>query len=250
LELGSIINGRIKSITNFGAFVDVGGIDGLLHISEMSWHKIDHPSEVFEVGQDVEVYVKEFDKEGKKISLGYRREENNPWFSAEEKYASGNIVKARIVRILPFGAFVNLEQGIDALVHISQISNKRLETPADVLKEGMEVEVAIIDIDIEKRKINASIKAVNPIDPEVTEEEAVAAAEKESEVSEDRPKRPSSAPKKRKPGLKSQDKLPTSHKEDFNNTLGDLFAGLSMEEQAEEDAAEEETPETEESTEE
>ncbi len=249
LELGSIINGRIKSLTNFGAFVDVGGIDGLLHISEMSWHKIDHPSEIFEVGQDVEVYVKEFDKEGKKISLGYRREENNPWYTAEEKYASGNIVKAKIVRILPFGAFVNLEQGIDALVHISQISNKRLETPADVLKEGMEVEVAIIDIDIEKRKINASIKAVNPIDPERTDEEEAAIAEKQAEMSADRPRRTSSAPKKRKPGLKGSDRLPTSHTEDFNNTLGDLFAGLSVEEPVEEEAETEAEADTEETPE-
>ena len=242
LELGSIINGRIKSLTNFGAFVDVGGIDGLLHISEMSWHKIDHPSEIFEIGQDVEVYVKEFDKDAKKISLGYRREEDNPWFHADEKYASGNVVSAKIVRILPFGAFVNLEQGIDALVHISQISNKRLETPADVLKEGMVVEVAIIDIDTEKRKINASIKAVNPIDPEVTEEEKAAESEKEAD---DKPRR---TPRKRKSGLRSGNKLPTSHTEDFNNTLGDLFAGLAIDEEAEEEVSEE--PEAEEAVEE
>ncbi|MCK5759069.1 MAG: bifunctional 4-hydroxy-3-methylbut-2-enyl diphosphate reductase/30S ribosomal protein S1 [Clostridiales bacterium] len=232
VEKGSIINGRIKSLTNFGAFVDVGGIDGLLHITEMSWHKIKHPSDLFEVDQDVEVYVKDFDKDAKKISLGYRREEDNPWYVAEERYASGNVVKAEVVRILPFGAFVRLERGIDALVHISQISNKRLTTPGEVLKEGMEVEVAIIDIDMEKRKINASIKAVNPMDPVYTEEEM-----KEREEAEEvrrksgdvRPNRKSSsAPRKRRPALRGEDRLPTSHREDLNNTMADLFAGLDI----------------------
>ena len=229
VEKGSIINGRIKSLTNFGAFVDVGGIDGLLHITEMSWHKIKHPSDLFEVDQDVEVYVKDFDKEAKKISLGYRREEDNPWYVAEEKYASGNIVKAEVVRILPFGAFVRLERGIDALVHISQISNKRLTTPGEVLKEGMEVEIAIIDIDMEKRKINASIKAVKPIDPEYSEEE-LKAKEEESATREtggsDRPRKPST--RKRKPALRGDDRLPTSHREDLTNTMADLFAGLEI----------------------
>lgn len=241
VEKGSIINGRIKSLTNFGAFVDVGGIDGLLHITEMSWHKIKHPSDLFTVDQDVEVYVKDFDKEGKKISLGYRREENNPWYSAEEKYASGTIVKTEVVRILPFGVFVRLEKGIDALVHISQISNKRLNTPNEVLKEGMVVEVAIIDIDIEKRKINASIKAVNPIDPEYSEEELVVKEESAVKVKEEAPKpKKASAPssssasaaaKKRRPALRSEDKLPTSHREDLNNTMASLFEGLELPEE-------------------
>ena len=235
VEKGSIINGRIKSLTNFGAFVDVGGIDGLLHITEMSWHKIKHPSELFEVDQDVEVYVKDFDKEAKKISLGYRREEDNPWYTAEEKYASGNIVKTEVVRILPFGAFVRLEKGIDALVHISQISNKRLATPGEVLKEGMEVEVAIIDIDIEKRKINASIKAVKPMDPEVSEAE-MKVAEVAKSSGDDTPRKTT---RKRKPGFRGEDRLPTSHREDLNNTMADLFAGLEIAETKEAKAIEE-----------
>ncbi len=247
LEIGSVINGRIKSLTNFGAFVDVGGIDGLLHITEMSWTKIDHPSDMFEVDQDVVVYVKDFDREEKKISLGYKREEDNPWYDAEEKYASGNIVKAKIVRILPFGAFVRLEEGIDALVHISQISNKRLATPDEVLSEGMEVDVAIVDVDIEKRKINASIKAVKPIDPEVSEEEKEAAENETTGSDEQKPKR---APRKRKASSRSGDRLPTSHKEDFNNTLGDLLSGIDLEsEEADEDKTTEEVEEKTEETE-
>lgn len=237
LEIGSVINGRIKSLTNFGAFVDVGGIDGLLHITEMSWTKIDHPSDMFEVGQDVVVYVKDFDREEKKISLGYKREEDNPWYDAEEKYASGNIVKAKVVRILPFGAFVNLEEGIDALVHISQISNKRLGTPDEVLKEGMEVEVAIVDVDIEKRKINASIKAVEPMDPEPTEDEKTEVGEESSTgPSEKKTGKPSTT--KRRKSTRSKDRLATSHREDFNNTLGDLLSGLDIETEEDEEVGE------------
>lgn len=224
VEKGSIINGKIKSLTNFGAFIDVGGIDGLLHITEMSWHKIKHPSDIFKVGQEIEVYVKDFDKDAKKISLGYRREEDNPWFTAQEKYASGKLVKATVVRILPFGAFVRLEKGIDALVHISQISNKRLNTPSEVLSEGMEVEVAIIDIDFEKRKINASIKAVKPINPEGYVEEERHAIHESEKMPDDRSRKT----RKRKTALRSGDRLPTSHREDMNNTLGDLFAGLDI----------------------
>lgn len=243
LEIGSVINGRIKSLTNFGAFVDVGGIDGLLHITEMSWAKIGHPSDMFEVGQDVVVYVKSFDREEKKISLGYKREEDNPWYDAEEKYASGNIVKAKIVRILPFGAFVRLEEGIDALVHISQISNKRLGTPDEVLNEGMEVDVAIVDIDIEKRKINASIKAVKPIDPEISEEEKESDSEEDSDSRDTGSRR---TPRKRRSSSRGKDRLPTSHREDFNNTLGDLFSGIELEvEDTEENESVDETLEEE-----
>lgn len=248
VEKGSIINGRIKSLTNFGAFVDVGGIDGLLHITEMSWHKIKHPSDLFEVDQDVEVYVKDFDKDAKKISLGYRREEDNPWYVAEEKYASGNVVKCEVVRILPFGVFVRLERGIDALVHISQISNKRLNTPGDVLKEGMEVEVAIIDIDIDKRKINASIKAVNPMDPEYSEEEIKAQEEaratREFSRNDRGGDRPQKSTRKRKPALRSGDRLPTSHREELTNTMADLFAGLEIEKTEEVEEVVEEVKET------
>jgi 4-hydroxy-3-methylbut-2-enyl diphosphate reductase len=170
LEIGKVIQGKVKSLTDFGAFVDVGGIDGLIHITEISWKKIKHPSEVLSKGQEVEVYVKDFNKEENKISLGYRKEEDSPWYNAEAKFETGRVYVGKIVRILPFGVFVNIEDGIDALVHISQISTKRITSPSQVLSEGQEVEFAIIDVDVEKHKVNASIKAVKPYDPEVNEE--------------------------------------------------------------------------------
>lgn len=158
IEIGKSIKGTVKSLTNFGAFVDVGGVDGLVHISELSWGKIKHPSEVINVGDVIEVYILDFDKEKNKVSLGYKKKEDNPWEKAKEKYNLGDVIKCKIVRIVPFGAFAEIEKGIDGLIHISQISQKRINKPSDVLSVGDEVEAKIVELDLEKQKINLSIK--------------------------------------------------------------------------------------------
>jgi len=174
IEAGKSYKGTVKSLTDFGAFVDIGGVDGLIHISELSWNKIKHPSQVVKVGDIVDVYILDFDRTKSRISLGFKKAEDNPWFNAEEKYAVGNVVTGKVVRMVPFGAFIELDKGIDGLVHISQISNVRLAKPSDVLEVGQEVEAKVIELDVNAKKIGLSIKEVKPIDP-VKPEEAVAA---------------------------------------------------------------------------
>lgn len=182
IEVGKKFKGTVKSLTDFGAFVDIGGVDGLIHVSELSWNKVKHPSAVVKVGDIVEVSILEFDREKSRISLGFKKAEDNPWFNAEQKYAVNTIVKGKVVRIVPFGAFVQLEDGIDGLVHISQISNVRIAKPSDVLEIGQEVEAKVIELNLETRKIGLSIKEVNPIDPVKTKEEAVTQGEPTEEV--------------------------------------------------------------------
>ena len=165
IEVGKKYDGVVKSLMDFGAFVDIGGVDGLLHISEMSWTKVKHPSEVFKIGDRVDVTVLEFNKEKKRISLGFKKAEDNPWFKVTEKYNVGDIVKGKVARLVPFGAFIELDKGIDGLVHISQISNFRIAKPGDVLEIGQEVDVKIIEINIEAKKISLSIKEVSSIEP-------------------------------------------------------------------------------------
>lgn len=178
IEVGKAYKGTVKSLTDFGAFVDIGGVDGLIHISELSWNKIKHPSQVVKVGDNVDVYILDFDRTKSRISLGFKKAEDNPWFKAEEKYAVGNVVKGKVVRMVPFGAFVELDKGVDGLVHISQISNVRLAKPSDVLEIGQEVEAKVIELDLEAKKIGLSIKEVSPIDP-VKADEPVATEEGE-----------------------------------------------------------------------
>ena len=149
----------------------MGGIDGLAHISELSWGKINHPQDVLELVHEVDVVIKEIDKDKRKVSLIYRKEEDDPWYNAQERFAPNTIMTGKVVRILPFGVFVEIAKDIDALVHISQISNKRLKSASEVLEEGQMVEVAIIDVDLENKKVNASIKAVQPLDPQPSQEE-------------------------------------------------------------------------------
>ena len=160
----------MRNLTDFGAFVDIGGVDGLVHISELSWNRIKHPSEVISVGDKLNVFVKEFDRERKRISLGYRRAENDPYHNIEERFPLGSIVRGIVVRMFPFGAFVEIAPGVDALCHISQISNYRLNRPEDVLQEGMEVDARVLEVSNEARKISISIKEVEAIDPENPEE--------------------------------------------------------------------------------
>ena len=167
-EVGKTYEGVVKSLTSFGAFVDIGGIDGLVHISELSWNKIKHPSEIVNVGDVLEVYIKDMDKETKKISLGYKKTEDNPWVIAQAKVNVGDVIKVKIVRMMPFGAFAEIIPGVDGLIHISQIADRRIGKPEDVLTIGEEVEVKVTEADWETKKINLSIRAL--IAPPVEEE--------------------------------------------------------------------------------
>lgn len=161
LEKGAIVEGVVRRITNFGAFVEVGGIDGLLHSSEMSWNKVNSPSKMFKVGETVKVEVIEVDKENNKLGLSVKALSENPWNNIEEKYPVGNVVVGKVVRFAPFGAFVQLEDGVDGLVHISQISNERVEKVEDALKIGENIKAVITQVDGETKKIGLSIKDAN-----------------------------------------------------------------------------------------
>ncbi len=176
-EVGKTYSGTVKSLTSFGAFVDLGGVDGLVHISELSWSRIKHPSEVVAVGDVVEVYIKDLKAENKKISLGYKKTEDNPWEIAKSKYNIGDIVSVKIVRMLSFGAFAELMPSVDGLIHVSQIAENRIEKPEDVLQIGQVVDAQITDINWETKKISLSIRALlealRPV------EEAVPMPEKE-----------------------------------------------------------------------
>ncbi len=165
IKEGAELQGTVKQIEKFGVFVDLGGVDGLIHISELSWGRIKSPSEVLSVGQVVNVYVLSVDTEKKKISLGYRRAADNPWNNINEKYHVGDVVEVKIERLVPFGAFAQIEVGLEGLIHISQISHKRVGTPAEVLKVGQYVNAKIMEIDVEKKKIELSMKELE--EPEI-----------------------------------------------------------------------------------
>ncbi len=165
IEEGQVYTGTVKSLTNYGAFVDIGGVDGMIHITELSWNRIKHPQEIVNVGDQVEVYIKAVDKEAKKISLGFKKAEDNPWIKLQNEYPVGSVVKAKIVGLTTFGAFANIIDGIDGLIHISQIANKRISKPADVLNIGDEVDVKITDIDADKKRVSLSIRALLPEEP-------------------------------------------------------------------------------------
>jgi len=156
---GDIVEGVVKNVTDFGAFVDLGGADGLLHISEMSWGRVEHPKKVFKVGEKLTVLIKEIN--GNKIALSLKFDDANPWKDAADKFAVGNVVTGRVARMTDFGAFVELEPGVDALLHVSQISKEHIDKPSDVLKVGEEVTAKIVDFNEADRKISLSIKALS-----------------------------------------------------------------------------------------
>ena len=173
-EEGKHYSGTVKSLTSFGAFVDIGGVDGLVHISELSWNKIKHPSEVCAVGDTMDVYIKEINPETKKISLGFKKLEDNPWTVAQEKVNVGDVITVKIVRMMPFGAFAEIIPSVDGLIHISQIADKRIGKPEDVLEIGQEVEVKVTDANWEAKKISLSIRAlIEKEEPQAVEEEVV-----------------------------------------------------------------------------
>ena len=172
LAVGNHYKGVVKSLTRYGAFVDIGGVYGMIHISELSWSRIKHPSEVVNVGDEVEVYIKDINEETKKISLGYKKEEDNPWFILKNEYPVGSVVKCKIVGLTTFGAFANIIPGIDGLIHISQIANKRIDKPQDVLSVGQEVEAKIIAIDFDKKRVSLSMRALLPEEADKAEDTA------------------------------------------------------------------------------
>lgn len=194
--------GTVKTLTNFGAFVDLGGVDGLIHISELSWGKIKHPSEVLNEGDAVTVTILSADKEKGKISLGFKKAEENPWNIAKSKFNVGDVVNAKVVRLVPFGAFVELLPGIDGLIHISQIANKRIGKPSDELSVGQEVEAKITEIDWDKQKVALSIRELLPA------EEAVAPVKDDA----------------------SEETEPTEHIEEMSSTISDSMGELTIEE--------------------
>ncbi len=155
---GDVVEGVVKNVTDFGVFIDLGGADGLLHISEMSWGRVDNPRKLFQAGDEVKVLIK--DIKGEKIALSLKFEDQNPWLTAADKYAIGSVIKGRVARMTDFGAFVELEPGVDALLHVSQISKEHVDKPSDVLKIGQEVETKVVDFNGEDRKISLSIKAL------------------------------------------------------------------------------------------
>lgn len=165
---GAVYTGTVRSLTNYGAFVDLGGVDGMVHISELSWQRIKHPSEVVKVGDTIEVYVKELDRENKKISLGYKKIEDNPWEILKRDYPVDSEVECKIVSLTSFGAFAQIIPGVDGLIHISQIAYKHIGTPAEVLKVGDVVKAKIMEIDFDKKRVSLSIKAL--LEPPVIEE--------------------------------------------------------------------------------
>ena len=158
IKVGDTVEGTVKNVTDFGAFIDLGGCDGLLHISEMSWGRVENPKKVFKVGDVVKVLIK--DIAGEKIALSLKFEENNPWRDAASKYAIGSVVTGRVARLTDFGAFIELESGIDALLHVSQISKEHIDKPSDVLKTGEEVTAKVVDFNEADKKISLSIKAL------------------------------------------------------------------------------------------
>ena len=169
IAVGDVVEGTVKNVTDFGAFIDLGGVDGLLHISEMSWGRIENPKKVFTVGQVLKVYIKSISET--KVALSMKFEDENPWKDADVKYAVGNVVTGKVARMTDFGAFIELAPGVDALLHVSQISKEHVEKPADALTVGQEVEAKIVDFNEEEKKISLSIKAlIAPEEPVAVEE--------------------------------------------------------------------------------
>ncbi len=176
IKVGDVVEGTVKNITDFGAFVDLGGVDGLLHISEMSWGRVENPKKVFKVGQVLQVLIKEIS--GTKVALSLKFADQNPWIDAAEKYAIGKVVTGKVARMTDFGAFVELEAGIDALLHVSQIAREHIEKPGDVLSVGQEVTAKVVDFNEAEKKISLSIKAL--LAPEKKETEAAGDSEDEA----------------------------------------------------------------------
>lgn len=181
IHVGDVVEGTVKNVTDFGAFIDLGGADGLLHISEMSWGRVESPKKAFKVGDEVKVFIKEIN--GTKIALSMKFPEDNPWNDAAAKYAAGTTIKGRVARMTDFGAFVELAPGVDALLHVSQIAREHIEKPSDVLSVGQEIDAQIVDFNEAEKKISLSIKALlNASANAAAEQPALAAEESEESI--------------------------------------------------------------------
>ncbi len=225
MYVGKVCTGKVKSLTPFGAFVDLGGYDGLIHLTELSWDKIRHPSEVVSVGDEVEVRVLECDPEKKRISLGYRKPEDDPWADAEDLYQVGDILEVTVVRFVSFGVFVNIATGVDGLVHISQISNQRITKAEDCLKIGQKVMAKIIETNIPEKKINLSIREVQAYDPEPKPEELDENGNPIVREKKERRRKDNKAPKGERKGKKDDEEIhgdtaPAS----MGTSIGDILA--------------------------
>ena len=181
IYIGDIVDGVVKNVTDFGAFIDLGGADGLLHISEMSWGRVENPKKVFKVGDAVKVLIKDID--GTKIALSMKFDDTNPWKDATSKYAVGNVVSGKVARMTDFGAFIELEAGVDALLHVSQISKEHIEKPSDVLSVGQEVEAKIVDFNENDHKISLSMKAL--LETDADDDADVVSVDVEQVISEE-----------------------------------------------------------------
>ncbi|HIT30776.1 MAG TPA: S1 RNA-binding domain-containing protein, partial [Candidatus Scatomorpha stercoravium] len=195
IEVGKTYHGTVKSLTSYGAFVDIGGIDGMVHVSELSWNRIKNPAEVVSVGDEIDVYVIGFDREKRRISLGYKKAEDNPWAKFTSTCSVGDVVKVTIVKLMPFGAFAEVMPGVDGLIHISQIANRRIGKPDEVLNVGDIVDAKITAIDNEKQKISLSIRALSEPEPAPRRERR------------ERTERTERAPRERRPVVPEEDAL-------------------------------------------
>ena len=179
LQKGERRKGTVSSIVNFGAFVDLGGVDGLVHVSELSWKHVDHPSEVVAVGQEVEVEVLDVDLDRERVSLSLKATQEDPWKEFERKYKAGEVIGGQVTKLVPFGAFVRVAQGIEGLVHISELSHEHVDTPESVLSVGDEVQVKVVDVDVSRRRVSLSMRQVTPPPAKATEIEVEPEAERE-----------------------------------------------------------------------
>jgi small subunit ribosomal protein S1 len=195
LAPGQLREGIVRSMKDFGAFVDLGGVDGLIHVSQLSWDRVNHPSEVLEVGQKIKVRIEKFDKDTGKVSLSYREVGDNPWNSVASKYYVGANVSGKVSRIMDFGAFVKLEPGVEGLIHISELAHGRVFRASDIVSEGQDVNVKVLSVDVEKQRISLSLKALQA-KPEKPGEKKL--ADEDMPLPADAPK----APKKKHAQLK------------------------------------------------
>ena len=179
LQKGERRKGSVSSIVNFGAFVDLGGVDGLVHVSELSWKHVDHPSEVVAVGQEVEVEVLDVDLERERVSLSLKATQEDPWKEFERRYKAGEVIPGQVTKLVPFGAFVRVAQGIEGLVHISELSHEHVDTPESVVSVGQEVQVKVVDVDVSRRRVSLSMRQVTAPPPKPTEIEVEPEAERQ-----------------------------------------------------------------------
>lgn len=183
INIGDVVEGVVKNVTDFGAFIDLGGADGLLHISEMSWGRVENPKKVFKVGEQIEVLIKDISEN--KIALSLKFEDKNPWLTAADKYAVGNVIEGKVARMTDFGAFVELEPGVDALLHVSQISHEHVEKPSDVLNINQVITAKVVDFNEADKKISLSMKALEAAPEEAEYEEVVVEAEEYDDVQDE-----------------------------------------------------------------